>query len=63
MSPIDILNPSLPPPPLFQKPVDPTVYKVKHMTTQSTGSRDSWSSTGSDVDMPVQVGVLEEIYC
>jgi hypothetical protein len=30
------------------------IDKVKHLTTQSNSSRDSWSS-GSDVDLPVQV--------
>jgi len=35
------------------------IDKVKHLTNQSTSSRDSWSS-GSDVDMPVQVVYVSE---
>eukprot|EP00026_Physarum_polycephalum_P005458 Phypoly_transcript_05492.p1 GENE.Phypoly_transcript_05492~~Phypoly_transcript_05492.p1 ORF type:complete len:531 (+),score=69.98 Phypoly_transcript_05492:220-1593(+) len=42
--------------PRLMSPID----KIKHLTAQSTGSRDSWSSTGSDVDMPVQVVYVSE---
>ena len=51
MSPIDI---HIPTPPLVELVFDDRIHKVKHLTTQSTSSRDSWSS-GSDLDMPVQV--------